>query len=342
MMIPLVRGLLASCYSILPFALVVSLVLTGCAGPHFDITRQIGMFPPTLDERDDFYDDATKRCETFAKLKTDTDKPKATAACIRYWEAMLWAQDYRSYVGARAAWNRNVIYVGGVLALASAGALVGLAAFGQTTSDAYKLIPIAGTFLGGLLGYSKNDALYEAYETTGMKIDQALRNAEITIVKQDDSEYLEGAANLRRDVGSAVSALTQTKIEIVKFQSKSEADQFKAVRDATVERELGLFQVTKILTNVAAGALNPKKIIATLNSVPDPQKLPTGELRLRLTEVSTEKSTTLHVSGVSGADMTADIPDELQIHGSRTYRVEVQARNGEYTIRNVLPVTLTY
>jgi hypothetical protein len=317
-------------------------MISGCAGPHFDITRQIGMFPPTLDERDDFYEDAKKRCESFAKLKTDTDKAKATAECIRYWEAVLWAQDYRSYVGARAAWNRNIIYLGGALALASAGALVGLAAFGQTTSDAYKLIPIAGTFLGGLLSYSKNDALYETYETTGMKIDQALRDAENKIVKQSETEYLEAAAALRRDVGSAVSALTQTKIDIVKFQSKSEADQFKAVRDATAERDLALFQVAKIQTDIAAGGLNPKKIIATLNSAPDPQKLPIGELRLRLTDVSTGKITVLHISAVSSADVTADIPNELQDHGPRTYRVEVQARNGDYTIRNGSPVTLTY
>ena len=174
---------------ILEHVVVVVLVLclaTGCAGPHFDITREIGLFPPQIENRSDFYEDAQKRCKQYDHNynrnqydpnQTNND-PVYSVACIRYWEALLWAQDYKSYAEARATLNRNVLYLGGILALASAGALVGLAAFGSTSSDAYKIIPIAGTFVGGLLGFSKNDALYEAYQGAATKIDQVIRRAE--------------------------------------------------------------------------------------------------------------------------------------------------------------------
>jgi hypothetical protein len=323
---------------------MVSLIVAGCAGPHVEVTRLIGLFPPNIENRSDFYDDAKKRCEDFEP------KPSQTAAgslqpshpstqCITYWEAVLWGQDYRDYVGARAVLNRNVIYWGGIIALASVGALAGLAAFGHTSSDAYKIIPIAGTFLGGLLGYSKNDALYEAYEAAGMKIDQALRAGEGKVAPQTPTAYGEAASALRRDVGSAIEELRQKKIEIVKFQSKSEADQFKAVHDAAAERELGLFRLNAVATDVTA---DPTKIIATLNSALDPQKVPSGELRLKLSDTESGNTFTLRVSAATGDDVTAEIPPDLLNHGPRTYRVEVQARNGDYTMRDSKTATLTF
>ena len=323
---------------------LASLLTAGCAGPHVEITRLMGLFPPNIDDRGNFYDDAEKRCIDYEKplqqkkgLAVPSDFPRRE--CIVYWEAVLWAQDYRDYAGARASLNRNVIYWAGVVALASASALVGLAAFGSTNSDAFKIIPIAGTFISGLLGYSKNDALYEAYEVAGMKIGQALHAGRDKITPQTPTAYAEAASAIRSDVGSAIDELTQKKIEIVKFQSKSEADQFNAVRDAGAERELGLFRLDSVATDVP---LDPTKIIATLNSTPDPQKVPPAELRLKLSDINSNGTFTLRVSAVTGSNVTAEIPPDLLHHGPRIYRVEVQARNGNYTMKDSKTVTLTF
>ncbi len=312
-------------------ALILSL-LPGCTGTHFDITREIGLLPPRLEERSDFYDAAEGRCKQY-------NKGTASAECIQYWEATLWAQDYRSYARARAILNRNVIYLGGVVALVSVGALAGFSALGHTNSDAFKIIPIAGAFISGLLGYSKNDALYEAYEVAGMKIDQTLRLAESTAGTQTTGDYSASAAMIRREVGAAVDELTHKRIDIVKFQSKSESEQFNEIQAASMERELASFSLTTIASNEAS---NPTAIIATLNSAPDSQKLSAGELRLRLTDVASGNVDTLRLSSMEGATMKADIPTDLRDHGLRKFIVEVQARNGNYTLRGAKDLTLSF
>jgi hypothetical protein len=321
--------------------LSVSLLSSGCAGSHFNITREIGLFPPLIENRSDFYEAAKTRCIEEAPgirnkmLEND---------CIRYWETVLWAQDYRSYARARAILNRDIIYLGGVVALASVGALAGFSALGHTSSDAYVIIPIVGTFLSGLLAYSKNDALYEAYEVAGMKIEQALRSAANQSAPNTATAYREATSALRLQVGSAIDQLTRKKIDIVKFQSKSEADQFRVVSEASAERELGVFRLlnnarTDTTTNPPK---DPTKVIVTLNSPLDPQNVPTNELRLKLSATANGDTFILRVSSVTGADVVADLPAELLNHGPRTYRVELQARNGEYTIKDSSSVTLEF
>lgn len=325
-------------------ALVIcALLTTSCAGPHVEITRMLGMFPPNLEDRSDFYDDAIERCKKYQHLPSAASGMVAGTAtpsrdCVEYWEAVLWAQDYRDYASSRAALNRNIIYWGAVVALAGAGALVGLAAFGHTNSDAFKLIPIVGTFLGGVMSYSKNDALYEAYETTSTKIDQVLRAGQEK-VSQNPPSYNDAATMIRRDVGSAVDELTQKRMDIVKFQAQSEADQFKAVRTALADRDLGLLKLTDAKTNAP---LDPTQIIVSLNSAFEPQKVPASEIRIRLSDINGPDTYTLRVSTVVGADLTANIPPDVLNHGPKTYRTEVLARNGEYSIRDNKQVTLTY
>jgi hypothetical protein len=317
---------------VMTLLLSVSLLSTGCAKSHFNITREIGLLPPQIESRSDFNDTATARCPP-------NEVRDAKAECIRYWETALWAQDYRSYARARAILNRDIIYLGGVVALASVGALAGFSALGHTSSDAYVIIPIVGTFLSGLLAYSKNDALYEAYELAGMKIEQALRSAADQIVPNTPTAYREAMSGLRRDVGSAIDELTQKKIEIVKFQSKSGADQFRAVREASAERELGLFRLDTVETDKPK---DPTKLTAKLNSPLDLQKAPTSELRLKLSAIANNDTFTLRVSSVTGAEVSAVIPPELLNHGPRIYRVEVQARNGEYTLKGSDSIKLEF
>lgn len=328
-------------------AVLVLFLATGCAGPHFDITREIGLFPPQIENRSDFYEDADKRCkqydrkyyrEQYATNMTNTD-PAYSVACIRFWEALLWAQDYKSYAEARATLNRNFLYLGGVLALVSAGALVGLAAFGSTSSDAYKIIPIAGTFVGGLLGFSKNDALYEAYQGAATKIDQVIRRAEDKVGVLTLGSYEDASALLRREVGNAIDELNQTKLDIIKFQAKSEAEQFKQVQQGTNEKDLATFSLKAVK---AEPIQNPKKIIASLSSSPDPQKLSAGELRLKLTDSQNNSIQILRASSLNGADIEADIPTDLQDHGIKTYLTEIQARNGTYTLRDAQRVKMDY
>ena len=312
--------------------LSLSLLCTGCVTSHFNITREIGLLPPQIENRSDFNDAAKARCPP-------SDVRDAKAECTRYWETVLWAQDYRSYARARAILNRDIIYLGGVVALASVGALAGFSALGHTSSDAYVIIPIVGTFLSGLLAYSKNDALYEAYEVAGMKIEQALRNAADHIMPNTATVYTEATYGLRRDVGSAIDELTQKKIEIVKFQSKSEADQFRAVRESSTERELGLFRLDTVETD---NPKDPTKLTAKLNSPLDLQKVSTSELRLKLSTTTNSDTFTLRASSLTGAEVSAVIPPELLNHGPRIYRVELQARNGEYTMKGSDSITLEF
>lgn len=312
--------------------LSLSLLCTGCVTSHFNITREIGLLPPQIENRSDFNDAAKARCPP-------SDVRDAKAECTRYWETVLWAQDYRSYARARAILNRDIIYLGGVVALASVGALAGFSALGHTSSDAYVIIPIVGTFLSGLLAYSKNDALYEAYEVAGMKIEQALRSAADHIMPNTATVYTEATSGLRRDVGSAIDELTQKKIEIVKFQSKSEADQFRAVRESSTERELGLFRLDTVETD---NPKDPTKLTAKLNSPLDLQKVSTSELRLKLSTTTNSDTFTLRASSLTGAEVSAVIPPELLNHGPRIYRVELQARNGEYTMKGSDSITLEF
>lgn len=317
-------------------ALIITAFLTGCAGLHFDITREIGLLPPRIEDQADFFDAAKDRCQKYTPQGGSFG-----VACIQYWEAVLWAQDYRSYVRARAILNRDIIYLGGVVALASVGALAGFSALGHTGSDAYKIIPIGGTFLGGLLAYSKNEVLYDAYEVAGMKIDQTLRLANDRVKNQisGNYDYTDAAAMIRREVGAAIDELTQKKIDIVKFQSKSEKDQFNETQLATFERELGSASLHDVAPNKD---LDPSSIKAILNEAPDPKKFPPSEFRLKLTDVSSGTVDTLRISSMDNKTLIADIPPDLLDHGVRKYWVEIQARSGNYTLRGVKDLTLQF
>ena len=257
---------------------------------------------------------------------------------MEYWEAVLWAADYRDYVGARASVNKNIVYIGGVLALASAGALVGLAAFGHAGSDPSKIIPIAGTFIAGLLGYSKNDALYEAYQTAEAKIDTSIRHAAKIAQPKSSPAYQEASALLRDEVGRAIDDLNHTKLEIIKFQAKGEAEQFKEFQQATYAKDLGQYALRSVHVDPPN---NPTKIIATLNSAPDAQILPANELRLKLTDPAGQTET-IQVTGVKGSDLEAVVPPSLLNRGSRRYLVHVQARSGSFTMAGADTVTLSY
>lgn len=307
-------------------------LLTGCARIHFDITREIGLLPPRLEEHTDFSKTAQDRC----KSSGDRDSPE----CWQYWETVLWAQDYRSYVRARAIINRDIIYLGGVVALASVGALAGFSALDHTSSDAYKIIPIAGTFLGGLLAFSKNEALYEAYELAGMKIDQTLLQAKKQLGPQGNRGYGGGATLIREGVGAAIEELTKTKIAIAKFQSQSEAEQFKTFQAASIERDLASFSLAEVETD-KPGNIDPTVIKATLNIAPDPQKLSANELLLRLTNTKSGDVNTFRLSSLLDATLIAEIPAALlDDDKEKTFLVEVQARNGNYTLRVAKPLTL--
>jgi hypothetical protein len=308
----------------------------GCASTHYDITREIGLSPPRLEEEGDFYKAAKARCEEFDKGTPNLPE------CIRYHETLLWAGDYKSYMSARASLNRNIVYVGGVVVLASASVLLGLATFGQTSSDAYKILPIAGTFLGGLLGFSKNDSLYEAYQLGQAKIDQAIRRAQARVATRSSPAYREAAESLRGEVGGAVDELELAKFNIVKFQAKSERDQFNDFQQAADQGAVGGVSVKEVTTE--PGSLDPQAIILTLTEPPDPKKMPVEELRVKLTELTSKAGVVeiLRVSRVDGAQLTVDVPESLKNHDDRTYLVQVQARHGAITLRDSRKVDLKW
>lgn len=316
-------------------ALLMISILTGCASTHFNITREIGLLPPKIEDHTDFSETARDRCRS--------SRETGESECTQYWETVLWAQDYRSYVRARAIINRDIIYLGGVVALAGVGALAGFSALDHTSSDAYKILPIAGTFLGGLLAFSRNEALYEAYELAGMKIDETLLQAKKQLGPQGNRGYGGGATLIREGVGAAIKELTKTKIAITKFQSQSEAEQFKVFQAASTERDLASFSLSEVTTD-KAGNIDPTIIKATLNIAPDPQKLSASELLLKLTNTKSGGANTLRLSSLEDATLNAEIPAALldDDNKEKTFLVEVQARNGNYTLRVAKPLTLKF
>jgi hypothetical protein len=318
--------------SIVGSALISSLLVGGCAGPHFDITREIGLLPPQ-DNKSDFYDDAKDRCETYDLSN------RRNVQCTEYWEALLYAQDYRSYAEARAMINKNIIYIAGIVALGSVAALAGFAAFDAVSSDAYKIIPIASGFAAGALGFSQNDAKHEAYQAAASAIDAAIDDAQVMARAGGAPNYVDATASLRRGVRNAKDALNRALADITKFQAKSTAEQFSVAQHGIDEKEL------KAYTFVSARPdqeIDPKNIIATLNTPPDPQVLSAGEIRLKLTDSSNNAVHALSILSLNGTEISAVIPKDLQDRGNKSYMIEILARHGRYALPQKGPIQLTY
>ena len=87
---------------------------------------------------------------------------------------------------------------------------------------------------------------------------------------------------------------------------------------------------------------DPTKLTAKLNSPLDLQKAPMSELRLKVSSIANSDIFILRVSSVTGVEVSAVIPSELLNHGPRTYRVELQTRNGEYTMKGSDSITLEF
>jgi hypothetical protein len=319
----------------LRFATVIFLVMclaTGCAGPHFDITREIGLLPPQ-DDRSDFYDDAKDRCETYDLSN------RLNVQCTEYWEALLYAQDYRSYAEARAMINKNVIYIAGIVALGSVAALAGFAAFDAVSSDAYKIIPIASGFAAGALGFSQNDAKYEAYQAAASAIHAAIDDAQVMVRAGGAPNYVDATARLRTGVRNAKDALNRVLADITKFQAKNTAEQFSLAQRGIEEKELKAYTVVSARPDKE---IDPKNIIATLNTSPDPQVLSVGEIRLKLTDPSNNTVHALSILSLKGTEISAAIPMDLQDRGSKSYMIEILARYGRYALSEGGAIQLTY
>lgn len=306
------------------------------ARSHFDVTRELGIFPPRIEEEGDFFTAAEARCNKYdAKTPVLPD-------CIRYHETLLWASDYKSFTGARAALNKNIIWVAGALGLASAGALAGLSAFSSTNSDAYKILPIVGTFVAGLLGFSQNDALAEAYQEAENSIGQAIDRAKGHTTGASKTAYEEASAQLRVDVGSAVRELAQKKLAIVRFQGRNAAEQFNELQQAKLEAGLSGISLKSASTNKTDDK-DTDQVIVTLNQPLDPQKVTPEELRIKLVDTQSGAEESLRISTIQGDKLTADIPQSLRNHlPTRTYLVSVQARHGKYIFKEALKLSLDW
>lgn len=283
-------------------AIILSLLATtmnGCgtipplARTHFDVTRELGISPPRIEEEGDFYTAAEARCKKY-----DAETP-VLHDCIRYHETLLWASDYKSFTGARAALNKHIIWAAGALGLASAGALAGLSAFGSTNSDAYKILPIVGTFVAGLLGFSQNDALAEAYQEAEDEIGQAIDQAKAHAIGASKTTYDEASAQLRADVGNAVRELAQKKLAIMRFQGKNTAEQFKELQNAKNTGELSGVSLKSVETNVANNK-DATQITVTLNQLLDPQKVTPDELRIKLVNIQSGAEEYVRISTLQG------------------------------------------
>ncbi len=331
--IPLVGGVILS---------LLATAMNGCGkiGPlarsHFDVTRELGIFPPRIEEDGDFKTAAKARCDEY------DDKTPVLPDCIRYHEALLWASDYKSFAGARAALNKNIIWAAGALGLASAGALAGLSTFGSTNSDAYKILPIVGTFVAGLLGFSQNDALAEAYQEAETDIDQAIRRAKNRAISVSGTAYKEAEEQLRNEVGGAIDELDQKKSTIRRFQGKNTADQFKELQKAKYEGELSGVSLKSVDTN-PANTKGAKLITVALNQPLDPQKVTPEELRIKLMDTQSGAEEFLRISTIQGDKLIADIPQSLQDHlPARTYLVTVHARHGKYIFKEAFKLPLDW
>ncbi len=150
------------CYLRSISSLLIISILSGCTS--------LGVRP----NRGDYLLEASQQC---TPRHNSTDEKSTFRTCMDYEQGIAEAYGLIDAYEARAKMNRWAIYAGAVIGLASVGALAGLGAFGQAGSDAAKIIPLAGSFAGGVVAFLHSDEKSKAYDEAARTVREGLKNA---------------------------------------------------------------------------------------------------------------------------------------------------------------------
>ncbi len=207
----------ASCLNkILCLVLMLSMLETGCSLKSWTVFPSLGIRPekPGLT----YSKDIEERCSRYAL------PPGTSTDCLDFFNVLEWGQELEHSYRSRARINEWALTFAGVLAVASVGALTGLAAFGATSSDAAKIIPIAGGFTSGVISFMDNKRRAKNYTEAANEIEKALSLAEQEIDGTPE-KFKSARPKLIKAISDQEVSLETKRIELT--ESQQEIDQLK-------------------------------------------------------------------------------------------------------------------
>jgi hypothetical protein len=129
--------------------------------------------------------------------------------------------DLESAYSWRAAYNRNAIYVGGILLLGTAAATGGLGAAGAATLS-IALIAVSGTFVSSALALFNNAQLAAAYTEAEGAVRSARRESAL------ESDCTKAYSNLLTKITEAANNLESARTEAAQAASRTELKNLQA------------------------------------------------------------------------------------------------------------------
>lgn len=222
-------------------------------------------------DRQDFLEDAQAACAKYHPQNWQDQR-----ACLEFEKTYQWASKSRTTYISRGRANEWAVYFGGAVALVSAGALGGLAAFSHTASDAYKIIPLVGAFVGGALAFFNNEEKATAYYEADAALEAALMEADRAVNPSEESGRVASKYNaalnvLGEKIETLEKALRNTLTKNLKRASKEDTAQLQdKLRVLTLANRYRMVDA-KQADEVAPGKGKPAQLTVTLSAVVDKQ-----------------------------------------------------------------------
>ena len=216
---------------------------SGCSWKAWTVWPTLGVRPN--EPNGSFSENVTNRC---LYLGGEDKKDKANQyACLQYHEYREWGLDLAAAYRSRATLNEWGLTAAALIALAGAGAITGLAAFGATASDAYKIIPLAGGFIAGSAAWFDNKKRAKDYTEAANSIMNAVGTSEGTVTSPPTASSFSSASKALYDA-------------IVKVQNDLENKRNEQLGTADVQELTSLLKnQTKALEDLKTSNDNLKK-----------------------------------------------------------------------------------
>lgn len=215
-----------------------------------------------------------------------------------------YAVDLKEAYEARASINRWAIWWGGILGLASIGALAGLAAFGSAGSDAAKIIPLAGSFVGGSITFSQNDEIAAAYDEAAVRIQDAL----YPLPQRTFSEYQKAKDKL-------TAALKEVHKYVIEKRNEFTSAQAKKISDLQKQNDQLRISSKYTVGEIALQKPTSTQATITVSDTIDLGLVPFSEIKVKF---GLDDAT---LAGVENKTLIVNLPDTLLNGGSPTVQV---------------------
>lgn len=296
-------------------AIALCISATGCSAAFYGIKP----------DQNDF------RRESSAYCKSLPGDHKEISACIEYEDTVRRASALENAYLTLERVNRWGIFVGATIALASVGALTGLYAFGEAASDAAKIIPIAGTFVGSVIAYLSNEVKADAYEDARFDLRHARVEAEAKILP---------ASGVGRDVSKYNAAQSELNKKIYDIELKL-SESIRAGRPSTAELvkksetlmkdNLSLTFVNRYHVEIvnADESKNPVEMTITLTTplTSGDEKFLADNGTVRIDEIDQK----LNGAAIKGDKITVSLPDTIKNKLNKSHALYIKLGNHELT-----------